>query len=110
MAGGEQTDWANNPPEGFDWDPAKYAEALMEHRVRLEIAALVFDDPYLIEAYDDREPYGEDRFYAIGMAIDRLLRVAFTLRGEHDEVTRIITAFKATTNERRRYERNRKDR
>ena len=61
VAGGEQTDWANNPPEGFDWDPAKYAEALMEHRVRLEIAALVFDDPYLIEAYDDRQPYGVGR-------------------------------------------------
>ena len=103
-------DWATEPPDGFDWDPAKYAEALREHATRFEVAILVFDDPQRIEAFDDREPYGEDRFYAIGMALDRLVRVAFTLRGEHDEVTRIITAFKASSSDRRRYERSRKKR
>ena len=101
-----RADWANDPPDGFEWEPAKYAEALAEHKVRFEIAGLVFDDSDRIEAYDDREPYGEHRFYAIGTAIDRILRVAFTLRGEHDEMTRIITAYRASPSERRRYERS----
>ena len=103
-------DWANEPPEGFDWDPVKYAETLAGHRVRLEIAALVFDDPDRLERYDDREDYGEDRFSAIGFAGGRILRVAFTLRGEHDDITRIVTAFVASPAEQRAYERSRKRR
>ena len=101
-------DWANKPPDGFDWDPAKYAEALDRHRVRFEIAALVFDDPDRLERYDDRDDYGEDRFSVVGLAGGRVLRVAFTLRGEHDEITRIITGFAASPAERRAYERSRR--
>ena len=103
-------DWANEPPPGFDWDPPKYVEALERHRVRLEIAALVFDDPDRLERYDDRDDYGEDRFSAIGFAGGRILRVAFTFRGEHDEITRIITGFVASPAERKAYERSRNHR
>ncbi len=103
-------DWAHEPPDGFDWDPDKYVEARRTHRVRLEIAALVFNDPHRLESYDDRDEYGEDRFYVIGLADGRMLRVAFTLRGEQDETTRIITGFDASRTERRAYERSRKRR
>jgi len=33
----------------------------------LSVGISVFDDPYRLEAYDNREAYGEDRFVTIGM-------------------------------------------
>ncbi len=57
-------------------------------------------DPFSIEWFDDREPYGEDRFAIIGMVEGRLLYVAYTMRGD---VIRIISARGAEPYERRRY-------
>jgi len=46
-------------------------------------------DRFAIEWQDDREDYGEDRFVIIGMVSNRLLFVAYTMRGE---AIRIISA------------------
>ena len=60
----------------------------------------VFKDPFAIEWLDDREDYGEDRYVIIGMANNRLLFVAYTMRGE---AIRIISARGAEPHERRQY-------
>ena len=60
----------------------------------------MFKDPFAVEWLDDREPYGEDRFVIIGMVEDRLLYVAYTMRGD---VIRIISARGAEPYEKRRY-------
>lgn len=84
----------------FDWDDAKAAANLARHGVSFEMAARVFDDPFAIEFLDDREDYGEERFISIGMAEDRILFVAYAIRGD---VIRIISARAAEPYEKRRY-------
>ncbi|HEX3845740.1 MAG TPA: BrnT family toxin [Steroidobacteraceae bacterium] len=60
----------------------------------------MFGDPFALEWLDDREDYGEERFVIVGMVEDRLLYVAYAIRGD---VYRIISARGAEPNERRRY-------
>ena len=60
----------------------------------------VFKDPVAIEWLDDRENYGEDRYVIIGMVDNRLLYVAYAMRGE---AIRIISARGAEPHERRQY-------
>lgn len=86
--------------DAFDWDPAKAAANLANHKVGFEHAKGVFRDPFAIELIDDREDYGEDRFVIIGMTDGRLLTVVYTLK---EDRTRIISARKAEPRERRRY-------
>jgi uncharacterized DUF497 family protein len=68
--------------------------------VSFETAKLVFSDPFALEWLDDRFDYGEERFAILGMAADRLLFVAFTVR---DDVVRIVSARAAEPHERRKY-------
>ena len=49
---------------------------------------------------DNREDYGEDRYVIIGLVKNRLLFVAYTMRGK---VIRIISARGAEPHERRQY-------
>ena len=51
-----------------------------------------FDDLFAVGREDRRENYGEARFIQVGMAGDRLLTVAYTMRGER---IRIISARKS---------------
>ena len=60
----------------------------------------VFKGLFAIELLDDREDYGEDRYVIIGMVSNRLLFVAYTMRGE---AIRIISARGAEPHERRQY-------
>jgi uncharacterized DUF497 family protein len=84
----------------FDWDPDKAAENLEKHKVSFEVAQRVFDNPFHIDAIDDREDYGEERSNILGMVDGRLLVVTYTLRGG---ATRLISARKAEPVESRRY-------
>jgi uncharacterized protein len=88
------------PDLEFEWDPAKAAQNLADHGVGFEAARNVFKDPFALEWLDDREDYGETRYVIIDMVDDRLLYVAYTLRGE---VIRLISARGAEPHERRRY-------
>ncbi len=106
----------------YEWDPAKAAANLVKHGVRFEDAMLVFDDPFH-RSRQDRHEDGEERWQTLGM-VDGLvlLLVAHTSPAddhdhdhdhehdtEHDagEVTRIISARRATKQERREYEQGR---
>lgn len=85
----------------FEWDPDKARANRGKHNVDFDDAQRAFDDPLMIDWMDDRRDYGEDRFAALGVVEGRLLHVAFVMP---DEVTiRIISARKATPNEKRRY-------
>ncbi len=55
--------------DDFEWDPQKVATNHADHGISFEVARYVFDDPAAIEALDDREDYGEDRFNITGMAV-----------------------------------------
>jgi uncharacterized DUF497 family protein len=83
----------------FEWDPVKAAENLEKHKVSFETAIHIFAGP-IIEGLDDREDYGEDRFITLGAVDNRVLVVVYTWR---DGRRRIISARKATRDERQEY-------
>ena len=89
-----------------EWDEQKAAPHLAKHRVSFEEAEAVFDDPNTAYAPDAVYPGDEERGLAIGYTSkNRLLLIVYTNR---KEVTRIISARRATAQERRRHEQNRK--
>ena len=86
--------------DSFEWDDTKAVENYATHGVRFETARDVFKDAFAVDWLDERVPYGEDRYATIGMAEDRLLFVAYAMRGDK---IRIISARGAEPYEKRRY-------
>ena len=87
----------------FEWDDAKNKINKIKHGINFKTAARVFNDPYLIEEFDEEHSTDEDRWKVIGM-VDDVLFVIYTNR---DEKIRLISAREATEQERRRYYGNR---
>lgn len=76
----------------FQWDDRKRISNLHKHGIDFRDAATMFvDDTVLME--DDRFEYGETRFVSLGLLRGRVIVVVYT---EHGDVTRIISARKAT--------------
>lgn len=89
----------------FEWDADKAARNFKKHEVSFEEAATVFDDPAFITLLDETHSHDEERYLTIGLsAANRLLLIAHT---EHEEQIRLISARKATKNERQFYEEDR---
>ncbi|MDH2998893.1 hypothetical protein A1D22_03335 [Pasteurellaceae bacterium LFhippo2] len=91
----------------FEWDINKAETNLKKHKVSFELATRVFNDPNALSK-QDRFENGEYRWQTIGL-VDNclLLLVAHTVRDKHNqEVIRIISARKATVQERKNYEKN----
>lgn len=89
----------------FEWDERKNRLNNAKHGISFETACLIFDDPFQLNL-QDRHEGGDERWQTLGRAGGIVfLLVAHTI-GEVDgeEVVRIISARKATTNERKRYE------
>lgn len=90
----------------FIWNEAKAVANLRKHGIRFEEAALVFDDPlHLTE--QERIEGGEYRWQTIGQILGIVIViVAHTTDeiGHSDETIRIISARRATSRERKRYE------
>jgi len=85
-----------------EWDPAKAASNLRKHGVSFEEAATALADDYSITGADPEHSTGESRFITFGLSnVRRLLVVSHTERGE---ALRIISARRATKQERRIYE------
>jgi len=85
----------------FDWDPQKAEENIEKHRVSFDIAKTVFKDKYAKYLYDDEHSAYEERFIVIGMAeiINQELYVCYCIRGKDEEITRLISARRATKQE-----------
>ena len=73
---------------------------LAKHRVSFLTAAEVFANE-ILERIDNREDYGEVRWIALGRVDAEIFRVVFTWRG--DRLIRIISAQKASKDEREIY-------
>ena len=89
-------------PMEFEWDANK---AIRKHGIRFEEAVLVFDDPRHLSR-QDRYENGEYRWQTIGLVHGIIvIMVAHSVRFESGtEVIRIISARKADSKERNRYE------
>ena len=87
----------------FAWDHAKAEENRRKHGVSFEEASTVFADDNARLKHDPDHSREEDRFILLGFSAKlRLLLVCHAYR-ENDEVIRIISARKATPNERGQY-------
>jgi uncharacterized DUF497 family protein len=87
----------------FAWDSAKASENFRKHGVSFEEASTVFGDENARLKHDPDHSQEEDRFILMGFSAKlRLLIVCHAYR-ENDEVMRIISARKATLNERKQY-------
>jgi len=88
----------------FTWDEQKNRSNRQKHSISFQIAAQVFLDPLHI-SHQDRIVEGEERWQTIGMANGMLLiLVAYAVIDEDEEFIRIISARKATRQERIEYE------
>jgi uncharacterized protein len=86
----------------YEWDEAKRQENIRKHDVDFADAVGVLEDPFGLTR-DDPTAEGELRFVTLGRGFsDRLLYVVWTERGP--DVTRIISARKASVGEARQYE------
>ncbi len=86
----------------FEWDENKEKINIAKHGLDFSTAALVFCDQDRLEWFDELHSDNEERYITIGEinGIAIVLMVVYTERGE---VTRLISARKATKQERRMY-------
>ena len=86
----------------FEWDIAKATANFEKHAVSFEAAARAFEDDLSATFPDPDHSVGEKRMITYGLNTDgKLLVVSHT---EHADVIRIISARRATSKERKRYE------
>ena len=88
----------------FEWDAAKAKSNLKKHGVSFSEAESAFYDEFAIQFFDGENVELENRFLMLGFSSEsRLLIVCHCERGA-GEIIRIISARKATRNERKHYE------
>jgi hypothetical protein len=86
----------------FEWDAKKAESNARKHGVAFDEASTVFGDALSILMADPGHSVGEKRYLLLGMSNRRrLLVVAFA---ERPPRTRLISARRATRQERRQYE------
>jgi uncharacterized DUF497 family protein len=90
----------------LEWDIQKNEVNIKKHRLDFADAHKVFENPLLVNL-DDSQDYEEDRWIGIGLMDMRVVVIVFT---EPDEnIIRIISFRKATSNERKQYEKTYKN-
>jgi len=86
----------------FEWDTAKAIANLRKHGVTFEEAASIFGDPLALTFPDPDHSVGEKRWISFGVSNQDRLVVA--VHAERGRSIRIISARRATRQEREIYE------
>jgi len=92
----------------FEWDENKALSNKQKHLISFDVAVRVFEDPYAITSLNNVID-GEQRWQTIGSVEDNLLIIVIHTTFDNIqniEIIRIISARKATTQERKYYEKN----
>ena len=90
----------------FEWDIKKAESNERKHAITFDEASTVFADPLSLTIHDPLHSEDEERFVIIGGSHkNRMLTVVHI---ERDDNIRIISARKATKNERSYYDSNAK--
>ncbi len=89
----------------FDWDVRKAAANLKKHKISFEEAKSAFYDERAKLIDDPTHSADEERFILLGLS--HLLRIVVVCHcyRSHDNIIRIISARKATTQELKAYQR-----
>jgi uncharacterized DUF497 family protein len=88
----------------FDWDPIKNDLNFKKHELWFEEAQTIWTDPTSKEFFDPEHSDEEDRFIRIGHSTVRRLLIVVFCEKENGKTIRIISARKATSKERKEYE------
>ncbi len=86
----------------FEWDDEKEKINIAKHGIDFTTAARVFKDENRLELYDEAHSDTEDRYITIGV-IDDVAYIVMVVYTERGEAIRLISARKATKQERRMY-------
>ena len=87
----------------FEWDSEKDKANIRKHGIDFATAARVFRDENRLELYDEAHSADEERYITIG-AINGIMYVVFVVYTEREDAIRLISARKATQQERRLYD------
>lgn len=90
----------------FEWDSTKATKNIKIHGVSFDEASTAFKDTLSLTIYDPLHSDEEDRQILIGNSYKNRLLVI--VHAERKDKIRIISARKATKNEKRQYEENAK--
>ncbi|WGS84615.1 BrnT family toxin [Methylomonas sp. UP202] len=91
----------------FEWDENKNQGNIRKHGVDFRQAVYVFADPFALSMPDDEHSDDEERWLLLGKNLnEQILLVVHTFR--YDDMIRIISARKATQNEKATYTRRAK--
>lgn len=87
----------------FQWDENKNAINKNKHGLSFEEAKEVFYDENAVLFDDPDHSVGEERFLIIGMTVSQKILLVSHCYRDNDNVIRIISARKATKNEKKTY-------
>ena len=87
----------------FEWHEAKDRANQKKHEISFEEAKSVFFDEYAVQFYDEGHSVEENRFIMLGMSSESRILIVCHCERERGETIRIISARRATKNERRFY-------
>ncbi|WP_067515375.1 BrnT family toxin [Endozoicomonas ascidiicola] len=88
----------------FEWDKSKDLSNLKKHGISFEEAKSVFYDEYAIQYFDEENSGFEDRFLMVGLSHESRVLLVCHCERDSGQSIRIISARKATNNERKYYE------
>ncbi len=89
----------------FEWNAAKAESNIKKHGVSFEEAKSVFYDEFALQFYDSgSSEIEEDRFLMLGLSSESRILIVCHCERYSGHVIRIISARKATKNERKFYE------
>ncbi len=88
----------------FEWNKIKASKNLAKHGVSFEEASSVFYDEFAVQFYDNgHSELEEDRFLLLGISNKSRMLMICHCEKQLENVLRIISARKATKNERKFY-------
>jgi uncharacterized DUF497 family protein len=87
----------------FEWDAAKATSNKKKHGVSFEEAQSVFYDDFAVQFFDEDNTDSEDRFLMLGFSDEARLLIVCHCERDGGGTIRIISARKATKNERTYY-------
>jgi uncharacterized protein len=88
----------------FEWDLAKAIANRKKHDVSFEEAQSVFYDEFAVQFFDEDNSLSEERFLILGFSDEARLLIVCHCERDHGNNVRIISARKATKNERKHYQ------
>jgi uncharacterized DUF497 family protein len=88
----------------YVWDEKKAKSNFEKHGVRFEEAQVIWADPNSLEFFDFDSSLIENRYIRIGLNLLRGILLVVFCENENTDTIRIISARKATTQEKQEYE------